>query len=230
MAPSITSSNSPANSGSYGSARIMCRQADGAVALVRVCQSLAEALAESNLLIDRHLVRLKTNRQLDVANPARPREIYVERWVGTETSGHWAEVQRGDFTGLVYGRMNAEYKLELITPRLRFEFLDQAPRLNRGKNDEVHAFVDYHGAAPAKGMAIDGSTLHKAAYVVCILTGRTKKNGWFARLEYGSASGPITNADQMPAEFEVGHSVTLRLNGINLDKQFASFRWEGQLD
>lgn len=213
--------------GSNGSARILCRRANGVVELLKVYSGLAEALAECNLLIDRHLHRLRSNRQTVIADSSRPREIYVERWLGSDTQGAWIEVQSGDFSGQVYGRLNPQGELELVTPRVRFVFLDQVPRsLRNGQKDRSDlsdSAVD--GSIQDHANTQEPSTLHRGVNVTGILTGRTRKNGWFAKLTCGLASGPITNSDQVPADSEVGQIVTLRLNGFNLEKGFASFRW-----
>lgn len=211
-----------------GLARIMCRQADNVVVLLKVTRSLTEALAECNLLIDRHLLRLKSSRLAIVADPARPREIYVERWVGTETQGHWLQVQRGDYLGQVYGRLTQEGKLELVTPRVRFEFFDQVPRPRKDRKTSHEKALVINQVVSIKGPSweLQCSTLQRGAIVECILTGRTKKNGWFAQLADGSAVGPITNSEQMPAKFAIGQQLFLRLNGFNLEKRLASFRWE----
>ncbi len=210
-----------------GSARAMCRQADGSLVLVRICRSLAEALAECSLLIETHLVKLKTNRKAVLSDPQRPREVYVERWIGSVEQGAWVPAQSGDFNGQVYGRKMADGKIALCTPSVRFEFLDQPPRVHRESKNSLG--LQSAGAGNAKS-AIATSTiavpdLAKGTQVKCELTGRTKKGGWFAKLISDEASGPITNAAKMPTNLEIGQVVLLRLNGINKEAKFPSFQW-----
>jgi hypothetical protein len=75
------------------------------------------------------------------------------------------------------------------------------------------------------GQLLDAAALATAVLARCILSGRMKKGGWFAKLTDGSASGTITDASQMPHGLEVGQQLVLKINGINLDKRFASFIW-----
>jgi len=266
MAHSFTSPNGSVSVLVVDRARLMCRCADGSVQLLRVYHSLSETLAACNLLIEAHLLKLRTQRAAVLADPQRPRIIYVERWVGTATHGDWVTVLPGDFRRQVYGRWNAEKNcLELVVPRVRCEFFDHAPRVQRGANSaakpssnagringSARSIATKAPIAPAPvrgadvampqvpaGVKLRKSAAHNTAndqdidlallttgdLVNCVLSGRTRKNGWFARLMCGAASGPISNASRMPEGLEVGQSVQLRLNGINIAKQFASFRW-----
>lgn len=203
-----------------GNARVMCRRADGSLVLVRIYRSLAEALAQCSLLIESHLTKLRAGRKAVLTNPQRPREIYVERWIGSVEQGAWVAVQAGDFNGQVYGRKSTDGKIALCAPRVRFEFLDQPPRIQRA--------ADSSASVESASPTIETPELSSGAHVACLLTGRTKKGGWFAKLAVGEASGPITNAGQMPSSLEVGQSVLLRLNGINSAGRFASFQWVSQ--
>lgn len=232
MSYSFDSANGSVKSGAatLGSARVMCRQADGSLVLVRICRSLAGALAECSLLIDAHLVKLKTDRKAVLSDPQRPREVYVERWIGSVDQGAWVPAQSGDFNGPIYGRKIADGKVALCMPRVRFEFLDQPPRVYC----EVKNSHGLKSAGAGNAMSTTATStiaapdLTKGAQVICLLTGRTKKGGWFAKLVTGDASGPVTNGDQMPSSLKIGQQVLLRLNGINGEGKYASFQWIAQ--
>ena len=72
--------------------RIMVLQVGGAVALYRALPTLAAARRIAKSACDRHSLRLGRERLRVLADPKRPRRVYVEQWVGLANDGQWKAV------------------------------------------------------------------------------------------------------------------------------------------
>lgn len=63
--------------------------------------------------------------------------------------------------------------------------------------------------------------------VECVLLSeKTRKGGWRARLLQRGTEGPITNSEDMPKSVEPGHMVMLRVGIISLDGKRIQFHWQ----
>lgn len=194
--------------------RIMCRRADDSVGLVRLCSSLALAQKYSRALVDKHLLKLRTQRAEVLADARRPREVTIEKWIGTACEGTWELLDRRE--------------------GYRFEFLDHAPRFgNRQVSVDGASPAAHTGAAPADARkAATGAVVdpiknrepRAGDTVACILLEqRTRKGGRFAKLVGWPASGPI--GGQSKEELSAGETVQLKLCGIKLETGFVQFAW-----
>lgn len=194
--------------------RIMCRRADGIIGLVRLCGTITLAQKYARALVDKQLLKLRTQRAVVLADARRPREVTIEKWIGTATEGSWELLDRRE--------------------GYYFEFLDHAPRFGNR-----HVPVD--GAptaaqAPASSapmrkkpaeLAVVATTNREPRngdIVACVLLERrTRKGGRFAKLIGWPASGPICGEPK--EELPAGQTVQLKLSGIKLATGFAQLAW-----
>ena len=58
-----------------------------------------------------------------------------------------------------------------------------------------------------------------------LLTEKTRKGGWRARLLGPDVAGPITNSKEVPDTMEPGRTVLLRIGGISGDGDRIQFHW-----
>ncbi len=194
--------------------RIMCRRADGSASLVIILPTLSAAQTVAVASVKKHLLKLKANRETIVRDPLRPRDVYIECWVGSEVHGDWQVVsaEEGGYA---------------------FKFLDQAPRLNHGpfaNAKQPSASTDLAASAgrstPDRASVASRDRAASGCIVRCeLLTKRTRKNGWFAKIVGDVVSGPITNSSAMPADCQPGQIVSLKVCGIRRETAFASFAW-----
>lgn len=100
---------------------------DGTVGLVRLCGTITVAQKYSRALVDKHLLKLRTQRAVVLANAQRPREVTIEKWIGTASEGSWELLDRRE--------------------GFYFEFLVHAPRFGNRPAPVSGAAAD----APASG-------------------------------------------------------------------------------
>ena len=63
--------------------------------------------------------------------------------------------------------------------------------------------------------------------VECVLlTEKTRKGGWKAKLLKGGPEGPITNSADVPNSREPGQTATLRVGAISQDGKRIQFQWQ----
>ncbi|TWT92748.1 hypothetical protein [Stieleria varia] len=72
--------------------RVMVTQAGGDVALFQAAPTLGAARRIAEAACLRHQARLEREHHVVMADPRRPRRVYVEQWVGTAIEGEWAPV------------------------------------------------------------------------------------------------------------------------------------------
>lgn len=72
--------------------RVMVAQAGGAVALYRAMPTLRAARRIAQTACDRHQARLALEPRAVMAEPTRPRRVYVEQWIGSAIEGKWKPV------------------------------------------------------------------------------------------------------------------------------------------
>jgi hypothetical protein len=181
--------------------RIVCRRVNGDVGLVRLCDDLSSAVSAARGIVNKYLLKLRQNAEVERERTDRPRQVWVERWSG---SG-WAVVPsaQGGYS---------------------FEFWD---RVRRGRRSLVQATAaTSSGNGPNRqstGQQVVAVTTHlQAGQVVrCILLPqRTRKGGWFAQVESTTLSGPVTNWQQLPVGLEPGQVVSLRVCGVRPETGF----------
>lgn len=100
--------------------RIACRRADHSLSVVSLFSGRLKAVEIAQKLVERHLQKLRLQRDLVLQNPVRPRLVLVEHWIGSVLEGAWVELpkQEGGY---------------------RFEFFDQPPRGFRSKGSSSPA-------------------------------------------------------------------------------------------
>ncbi|HMO15111.1 MAG TPA: hypothetical protein PKD64_13425 [Pirellulaceae bacterium] len=200
------SATSPAPHGRY---RILCRRANGTVGLVRLCTQRSDACRIARSLVDRHLTKLRLDLASVLADSARPREVYIEQWVGHATDGHWA----------VVSQCEGGY---------RFEFFDRRVRSCQPEKSATNG-SSVKQAEPSVDAKLVNRAPRAGDVVQCVLLEkRTRKNGWFAKIVDQPASGPITG--EVPAELhlEAGRRVHLKICGIKLETSFVQLAWVPQ--
>lgn len=187
--------------------RIMCRHADGSVGLVRLCGRLGDACRLAKSSVDRHLVKLRTDRSSMLLDSQRAREVYIEQWVGTLVDGKWEMLDRS-------------------AGGYRFEFFDTPLRSSKRADHRWGNTKSRSQGSLSDETVSPGRDLRAGDIVECVLLERrTRKNGWFARLAAKPASGPVTGTAPTSSDFQAGQSVHLKLCGLKLETGFAQFAW-----
>ncbi len=68
-------------------------------------------------------------------------------------------------------------------------------------------------------------------HVECVLlSGRTRKRGWRARLRKSKLAGPITNTADVPTNARPGQVVKLRIGTLSVDGKQIQFDWVADSD
>lgn len=196
--------------------RILCERADGTIGLIRIVGTLAETRGACKELAESHLERLKEQRSKIVVKHDRPRRLYFERWVGAEHCGFWEMVDpsKGGFA---------------------FTFLDRAPKVN-GAPGTSRPKAKSNSCRPSSTSVEKiseliapsnlGKTIHSGSIVRCeLLSKRTRKGGWFAKVISHDVCGPITNSQMMPQHLIAGDCVSLRVCGVKVETGFVQLSY-----
>ena len=90
-----------------------------------------------------------------------------------------------------------------------------------------HRFATQLGKRNARnGHQPNPSLPRTGEHVECVLlTEKTRKGGWKAKLRQRGPEGPITNSEDMPKSAKPGQVITLRVGAISDDGKRIQFHW-----
>lgn len=187
--------------------RIVVRQADGSVALITLCQTRSEARSKARLEVERHLARLRHDRQEVLLDRKRPSQVQMEQWIGHATCGQWKAVERNE-------------------GGYQFTFYDSPPRRSKSKN--FRASLAKSSDANKEPCERQQNTLMPQCgdLVECLLLEkRTRKKGWFARVVGYRVEGPVTGSPPTSQALEAGMRLKLRVCSFKLSTGTAQLAW-----